>query len=194
MKFDLDILKIISNDVKPIMGKILISEPLLNDIYFSRSVVYLIDDTSDTFMGLVLNNSMDMKLNDILEGFEDCDFDLYAGGPVEPDVLYYIHSVEGISGADPIANGLYFGGDLDEIRELSGIGKLNKTNIRFFLGSAGWGPGQLDEEISFNSWLITDCNSEFLFTCSKKMWEDSLQFVGNRYKIWKNFPLDPELN
>jgi len=194
MRFDLDILKIISNNVKPTMGKILISEPMLNDEFFKRSVVYLIDETSDTFMGLVLNNPLDVKLNEVLEGFDGSDFDLYVGGPVEPDVLFYIHTLGEIKEAEPIANGLYFGGDIEEIKLLCEIGKLNKSNIKFFLGSAGWGPGQLDEEITFNSWLVTDCNSEFLFTNTTKMWSESLQFVGNRYKIWKNFPVDPEMN
>lgn len=194
MNFDLDILRIISNDVKPCTGKIIISEPLLNDSYFSRSVVCLIDDDKDSFMGLVLNKPSDVKLRDVLEGFEHTDFNLFIGGPVEQDVLFFIHTVDGISQAENITPGLFFGGDLDEIRELSKIGKINKTNIRFFLGSSGWAPGQLDEEISFNSWLVTDCNSEFLFSNADEMWTESLQFVGDRYKIWRNFPLDPDWN
>jgi putative transcriptional regulator len=194
MNLDLDILRIISNDVKPELGKILISEPLLNDVYFSRSVVYLIDDIDESFMGLVLNNPSEIKLRDVVEGFEDASHKLYIGGPVEPDVLFYIHTSSLVTGADLIANGLYFGGELDEIRELVKCGVLNEENIKFFLGSSGWAPGQLNEEISFNSWLVANCDDDFIFCDDSVMWQNSLNFVESRYKIWKNFPLDPELN
>lgn len=194
MNLDLDILRIISNDTKPDTGKILISEPLLNDAYFSRSVVYLIDDHESTFMGLILNNPSDVFLNELVEGFEHVDFRLYIGGPVEPDVLFYIHTCGSITDAELISDGIYFGGDLDEIREMSKQGIINKTNIRFFIGSSGWGPDQLNEEISFNSWLVTECNREFLFSDTKEMWSESLHFVEERYKVWRNFPVDPDMN
>ncbi len=194
MEIDLDILRIISNDIKPKIGKILISEPLLDDPYFSRSVVYLIDHNKDSFMGLILNNSTDIKLKDIVEGFDNTNFKIHIGGPVDSDILYYIHTVAGINKSEIISKNVYFGGDLDEIRELCKIGKLNKTNIKFFLGNSGWGPNQLNEEISFNSWLVTDCNNEFIFSNEEKMWSESLQFVNERYKIWRNFPLDPDYN
>jgi len=194
MNLDLDILRIISNDIKPATGKILISEPLLNDAYFARSVVYLVDDKDESYMGLILNNPTDVKLSDVLDGFDHVDFKLYIGGPVEPDVLFYIHTIPDILGADLIADGIYFGGDLDQIRYMSKNGIINKSNIRFFLGSSGWAPGQLNEEISFNSLLVTNCNHEFIFSNADEMWTESLHFVEERYKIWRNFPIDPDLN
>ena len=194
MNLDLDILRIISNDVKPAIGKVLISEPLLNDFYFGRSVVFLIDEHEDSFMGLILNNPSDMLLRDVIDGFETSDMQLYIGGPVDPDVLYYIHTIGNIPGAEKISEGLYFGGELDEIRILIKSGVLNSSNIRFFLGNSGWAPGQLTEEISFNSWLVTDVNLDFIFFKHDLMWQESLKFVGDRYQIWKNFPIDPDLN
>ena len=194
MNFNLDILRVISNNVKPSFGKILISDPLLDDLYFGRSVVFLIDEVEDSFMGLVLNNTSDLLLKEVIDGFYNCDCPLFLGGPVNPDVLYYIHTYKNISDVENISENLYFGGDLDEIRLLVSQGKLNNSNIKFFIGNAGWAPGQLCEEISFNSWLVSDVPRKFLFSNHLEMWSESLGFVSDRYQIWKNFPINPDLN
>ncbi len=194
MNINLDILRVISNNVAPSIGKILISEPLLDDLFFGRSVVFLVDEVDNSFMGLVLNNNSDILLKDVIDGFDNCDLPLFVGGPVNPDVLYYIHTYESITGAEKISENLYYGGDLDEIRMFVSLGALNNTNIKFFIGNAGWAPGQLCEEITFNSWLVSDVPSIFLFSNHLEMWNESLGFVSDRYQIWKNFPIDPDLN
>ncbi|MDD3741566.1 MAG: YqgE/AlgH family protein, partial [Bacteroidales bacterium] len=80
MNYDSDILKIISNNVKPDKGKILISEPLLCNDMFSRSVVLLIDEYKDSFSGLILNLPSEKKLKDIIDGIENSNFRIYSGG------------------------------------------------------------------------------------------------------------------
>lgn len=194
MTYDLDILRIISNDVKPAKGKILISEPLLNDDFFGRSVVLLAGELNNSYYGYVLNINSGRKLSDVLDGIEKEDIPVYMGGPVEKDVLFCLHTFDYIPGAMHVFGNLYTGGDYDDIRELVNSGYANNTNIRFFLGNSGWAAGQLDDEIDFNSWLVASVPEKFIFSEGDKLWEQALNFVDKRYEIWKNFPIDPELN
>ncbi|MDD3740126.1 MAG: YqgE/AlgH family protein, partial [Bacteroidales bacterium] len=194
MNYDSDILKIISNNVKPDKGKILISEPLLCNDMFSRSVVLLIDEYKDSFSGLILNLPSEKKLKDIIDGIENSNFRIYSGGPVDQDVLFYIHTFGFIQGAKHIVGDLYIDGNFEDIKKLVNSGYANDSNIRFFVGNSGWAPCQLNEEISFNSWLVTSASKDFIFSDENMMWKNSLNFVDKRYKIWENFPVDPELN
>ncbi len=192
--YDLDILRIISNDVTPSEGKLLISEPLLNDDYFGRSVVLLVEEMKDCFTGLILNLKSGKSLSDVMDRIENVDIPLYYGGPVEQDVLFYIHTFDFIAGAKNIVGNLHIGGDFDDIRELLNSGYANESNIRFFLGSSGWASGQLNDEIVFNSWLVAPMKEGFVFSSDSEMWKNSIDLVDKRYGIWKNFPIDPELN
>lgn len=192
--FDIDILRIISNNIQPATGKILISEPLLADNIFSRSVVYLIDDINNSHMGFILNLKSGMYLHDALDGFKDTGIELFLGGPVEPDVIHFIHSFGNIEESQEIGNNLYFGGELDQLREYVNKGIANKTNTKFFLGYSGWTKGQLCEEINNNAWLVAETDNGIVFRDEEKLWVKSLNFVDKRYQIWKNFPINPDLN
>jgi len=194
MMYDLDILRIISNDVKPAEGKILISEPLLNDDFFGRSVVLLAREERESFLGFILNLQSGKLLSDVMVGIENEDIPLYYGGPVEQDVLFFIHTFDFIPGAVHICGNLYMDGDFEDIRKMINTGHANNSNIRFFIGNSGWSPGQLNDEISFNSWLVTSAPDEFIFGSDCDMWKKSMDYVDKRYEIWKNFPIDPELN
>lgn len=194
MNYDSDILKIISNNVKPVVGKILISEPLLCNDIFSRSVVLLTDEFKDSFSGLILNMPSGKKLKDFIEGVANVDLPIYIGGPVDEDVLFFVHTFDFIQGAKHLGGDIYIDGNFDDIKKLVNSGYANNSNIRFFIGCSGWAPGQLNEEISFNSWLVSSVSKEFVFSEVRNMWRNSLNFVDLRYKIWENFPVDPELN
>ncbi len=192
--FDIDILRIISNNIQPASGKILISEPLLADNIFSRSVVYLVDDLNESHMGFILNLKSGMYLHDALDGYKNTGMELYLGGPVEPDVVHFIHGFGNISDAQEIGKNLYFGGELDQLKEYVNKGIANKTNTKFFLGYSGWSKGQLCEEINNNAWLVADTETDIVFKNEDNLWSKSLSLVDKRYQIWKNFPVNPDLN
>lgn len=194
MIYDIDILRIISNNVKPEIGKILISEPLLADNIFTRSVIYLIDDLNNSHMGFILNNKSGMKLHDCIDGFEKTELDLYLGGPVNPDVVHFIHSFGNIDNSEKIADNLYLDGEMDEIRELVNKGIASAKNTKFFIGYSGWTKGQLADEINNNAWLVAGSKSDIIFKNDKNLWSNSLNLVDKRYQVWKNFPVNPELN
>ncbi len=194
MMFDIDILRIISNNIKPETGKILIAEPLLADNIFSRAVVYLVDDINNSHMGFILNHKSGMKIGEALDGFHNADLDLFLGGPVDPDVIHFLHGFKNIKHCQKIANNVFLDGDIDKIKDLLRKGVANKNNTRFFIGHSGWSKGQLAEEINNNSWLVADTKPNIVFNNPDKLWDKSLNLVDRRYQIWKNFPVNPEYN
>lgn len=194
MLLDFDILKIISNNIKPEVGKMLISEPLLDDVYFKRSTVLIADEYNNSFMGFILNIKSDMFLHDVIDGFSKKDLSIYLGGPVDTDVLYYIHKFNFVKDSFKITDDLYFNGDIEEIKELVESGHADESNIKFFIGNSGWAPGQLNEEIAYNSWLVSNIVSNFVFSDETKMWKNAIDSFGTQYQLWKNFPLNPKLN
>ena len=88
-----NIFKITHNDVLPAQGSILISEPFLQDAYFQRSVVLLVEHTQEGSMGFVLNKKTELSVNTFfadLQGFPEMP--IYLGGPVSANRLFFIHS------------------------------------------------------------------------------------------------------
>jgi putative transcriptional regulator len=70
-----------------------------------------------------------------------------------------------------------------------------RNDIRFFLGYAGWSPQQLDNELSANSWLITELDAETIMRSNDlKLWEETLHKLGDKYRTWINFPENPGMN
>ena len=148
MQPELDLFAILPEDKIPEKGKILISEPFLPDTFFNRSIVYLTDHTPQGSVGFILNKKLDLKISSAITGFEGWDEDLNMGGPVAPDTLHYLHSLgDLIPKSVPIKDNIFWGGDIDIIRELIKTNKIQKSQIRFFLGYSGWSAGQLEREL-----------------------------------------------
>ncbi|HZK08158.1 MAG TPA: YqgE/AlgH family protein [Bacteroidales bacterium] len=191
-----DILHIKGNKVKPAPGKILISEPFLFDHYFKRSVVLLADHNKEGSFGVIINKPMAVDFNEVVKNFPGFGDDLYLGGPVSTSNLFYIHTLgDQIIDSVLIRKGLYWGGDVERIKELLLLGQLNKHNIRFFVGYAGWMPRQLDMELKRDSWLVADITTrQIMHGSAENLWKDSLLRLGDQYRHWINFPSEPSLN
>ena len=197
MDINTDIFRIETNHVIPAQGKVLISEPFLCDQMFGRSVILLIDHTEEGTMGLVLNKPLSLKLNDVLH---DCycpdDIPLYQGGPLSTDTLFYLHTLEDIPDALPIAKGFYLNGDFNAIKAYIQSGNEIRGKIRFFLGYSGWGYEQLQREISENTWMVGTENITTLMNepAGRNMWQHALGKLGDKYKMWARFPQIPTMN
>ncbi|MCB0806522.1 MAG: YqgE/AlgH family protein [Bacteroidales bacterium] len=191
-----NILKIRTNNLKPSKGKILISEPFLIDYYFKRSVVLLAEHNDEGSFGLIINKPVDLKLSEAIKNFPDFNTQVYLGGPVKTDSLYFIHTRgELIEDSMQILDGLYWGGDIEHVKELITIGKLQPDEIKFFIGYSGWISKQLEGELSRNSWLVANIKAEQVMqTDTEKLWTATVKQMGADYEYWTNFPLDPALN
>lgn len=191
-----NILKIRTNNIKPARGKILISEPFLVDYYFKRSVVLLAEHNEEGSFGLIINKPVDMMLSDVVKDFPKFNAQVFLGGPVKTDSLYFIHTRgDLIENSLRIFEGLYWGGDIEHIIELITIGKLQPEDIKFFVGYAGWIPKQLEGELSRNSWLVANISArQVMQSNTEKLWISTVKRLGEEYEYWTNFPADPALN
>jgi putative transcriptional regulator len=196
MEEELDFFAILPEDKIPEKGKILISEPFLPDTFFNRSIVYLTDHTPQGSVGFILNKKLDLKVSSAIEGFENWKENLSMGGPVAPDTLHYLHNLgEAIPNSIHVEGDVYWGGDIDVIRELISDGKINKDQIRFFLGYSGWSAGQLERELKENSWVIAKVNSKIVLNNrGEDIWKKVLRSFKNKYRMWADFPDSPEMN
>lgn len=186
-----------SNTLEPKQGNLLLSEPTMNDFHFGRSVVLLIDHSeADGSFGIIMNKSLNVRLNEIVDVFPDFDAPVYLGGPVAEDQIFFMHTLgDLIPDCCKIMDGLYWGGDTDTLNTLIATGIADYTNVRFFLGYSGWSSGQLVEELVRNSWIVSETDSETLFhTPVEEMWKSYVSRMGKSYEMWKRFPKNPEDN
>ena len=189
--------KIRSNSYEPKTGNILISEPLMNDFHFGRSVILLIDhEESEGTFGIIINKRMNVDVSHVVDTFSGFDGPVYLGGPVADNQLFFIHTLgDLIPDSCPIIDGLYWGGDHKTLTTLINTGIANESNVRFYLGYAGWEDGQLIDELVRNSWLISDITVDELFnTPTEMMWPNFVEKLGDPYEMWSRFPLNFEDN
>jgi len=189
------ILEIKPNNIKPSQGKVLISEPFTNDYYFKRSVVLLAEHNEEGSYGMVFNKPLFINLNELIKDFPKIDAPLYLGGPVKTDSLFYIHKFPEILNSIKINDELYWGGDIDNVKEYIAISKFNSDNVRFFVGYAGWSPKQLNEELKENSWVVTRTKTDILLNePPTNIWNKIVLDLGTDYAHWVNFPTNPSMN
>ena len=196
MELDIDFFSIENNKIAR-QGRVLISEPFLNDTYFKRSVVLLTEHSEEGSVGFVLNKPVDLSVNDVLADFPEVDTDISIGGPVNTNTIHYIHTVgEKIPNSVKVLENLYWGGDFDALKDLLVKGVIQSSQIRFFLGYAGWSPRQLEGELSENAWLVSEMKSEHIMQGSDdNLWKNILEKSGDKkYRTWVNFPENPSMN
>lgn len=191
-----DLINIKTNNVKPAQGKILISEPFMPDYYFKRSVVLLVEHNKEGTFGVIINKPMDLKFDEVVKDFPGFDSKIYLGGPVKTDSLFFIHTLgEEIENSIKIIEGLYWGGDIERVKEMISLDLINETNIRFFIGYAGWIPNQLNMELKRDSWVVSSISAEAMMNVDpKSLWKRTLLELGGQYKNWTNFPKEPAMN
>lgn len=186
----------IENKLKASKGKLLISEPTLADSYFKRSVVLLTEHNETGTVGFILNKRVDIRLNEAIEDFKSFDFPLYFGGPVKRDNLFYIHTFgEQIEGSMRILDGLYWGGNFDQLKALILDGKASEKEVKFFLGYSGWEPDQLDREMVEHSWFVANSSKSLIMQDNdKEMWREVMKKMGSEFAMLSNFPDNPSMN
>jgi putative transcriptional regulator len=178
-------------------GQLLIAEPsIIGDLSFNRSVILLADHNEEGSVGFILNKPLEYTINDLIPDIE-ASFKIYNGGPVEQDNLYFIHTIPDlIPNSIEISNGIFWGGDFELTKSLINEGKINKEDVRFFLGYTGWSANQLESELQSNSWIIAMNNykSAILGKSSSQFWKEKIIELGGEYLIWSNAPENPILN
>jgi putative transcriptional regulator len=155
-------------------GKILIADPFLRDPNFLRSVVFICDHKDEGSFGLLLNKQYEQVLGELISDLENCPIPVYFGGPVQLDTVHFLHRrPELIPGGFEVTDGIFWGGDFDEVVRLIKSDSLSPKDIRFFIGYSGWGEGQLEEEMKQKSWITSEATSDLIFDIdAERTWKN----------------------
>ena len=167
-------------------GKLLIAMPGMGDPRFDHSVVYMCSHGDDGAMGLIVNKPSDLRVKVLLGQLNiACSIPVvgerlvHFGGPVEMSRGFVLHSsdYEANLHSLQINDGFSMTATLDVLEDIAaGRGPLNSM---LMLGYAGWGPGQLEDEISMNGWLTTDASPKLVFDVpDDEKWEAALATLG----------------
>jgi putative transcriptional regulator len=173
-------------------GSLLIAAPQLLDPNFRRTVVLVADHGDEGAMGVILNRPSGMTVADAAPDLEPLigpGAPIFAGGPVQPTSGVVLAEVaeadEPVFGDVVLVPGL---GELADVVDGAGA-------IRVFAGYAGWGPGQLDDELSREDWIVEPALASDVFSEEPDaLWGLVLERKGGQYALLARMPEDPSQN
>lgn len=164
---------------------LLIATPALSEGFFARTVTYICEHGESGAMGIVINQPLDVELGEILEHLEidghnaNSSETVFAGGPVQIDHGFVLHRQQGNWDSSMRVNGDIWLTTSRDILVALGAGEGPADHL-VALGYAGWGAGQLEEELAQNSWLTAPADPDILFDIPH---ERRLQAAGRRLGI-----------
>ena len=158
--------------------------PQMADPNFAQSVILLCDYTAEHgAFGLIVNRPMSEPAHTLVKTEPSVSVDrqlhLWVGGPVEPRTTWVLMTdAQGPEDEQrEIVPGLLLSVSHDLTLRL--LQQPPSTRTRIIVGYAGWGPGQLDDEIAASSWLTMDVDPSLIFsTPPERLWETALRRLG----------------
>lgn len=144
---------ILNEHEKNISGFLLKATTALNDTYFEGAEIFITEHNSKGAAGFVINKLFLRKLNELEEFNNASAIDIYEGGPVDNEHLYFIHSLPALGGT-VVKDAIYFGGDIHTAAAQLSNGTISPAEIKIFIGYCGWNTGELEAEIEEGSWQI----------------------------------------
>jgi putative transcriptional regulator len=180
--------------VESLGGKLLIAGASLWDPNFRRTVVLIGHHDDQGAVGIVLNRVSELSVDEAVPALSDLvepGEPLFLGGPVQAQAAVVLADLERTERVDVVAFGSigFLPEEVDD--ELaSGI-----RRARVFAGYAGWGAGQLEEELEEQSWIVEPAVPADVFTDEpERLWERVLERKGRAFDLLRLMPLDPSLN
>ncbi len=167
---------------------LLVAAPSLTDPRFRRSVLLLAESGEDGALGFVLNRRTPYTFGQLAD-----EIGIVPRAEVLGDVVYYGGPVSPERGWLVFENARDLGGDDEAIIEVGDSLRVSATlsmldrlltrasapPFRLYLGYAGWGPSQLEEEIREGSWLPLDLDPAFIFDVPPDdAWELAIRKLG----------------
>jgi putative transcriptional regulator len=170
-------------------NQFLIAMPGMADDTFAGAVIYLCEHTERGALGLVINKPIDIKLKRLFEKVELeldredlADAPVFFGGPVQTERGFVLHDRLGEEGSHynstlSIPGGLEMTTSKDVLEALAhGAGP---KRVLITLGYAGWGAGQLEDELSRNGWLNVNADPGIIFDTPVELrYERALSLLG----------------
>jgi putative transcriptional regulator len=184
--------------MESLVGHLLVATPGLRDPNFERTVVLLVAHEEGGALGVVLNRATEVPVAEVLGDWGDLASEpgvVFEGGPVQPEAaicLARVRTPHGDTRGFTRVEGTLGTVDLsvgpDRMRE-------DLVEVRVFAGYAGWGSGQLEDEISTGSWMHFQALPSDPFTDRPDdLWSMVLRRQGGMYAAIAQYPADPTLN
>lgn len=185
------------------VGRLLVATPALLDPNFRRTVALIVEhESAQGTLGVVLNRPSEVPVDRVLAPWSDLTCGpavVFRGGPVAVDSALALAAVR--PGGEPLAWRA-----LDGIPSMARVGLVdldvepetvagNLDRLRVFAGYAGWGPGQLDEEVDEGAWYVLPGEvSDAFANRPDRLWADVLRRAGGRLALAATCPDDPAMN
>ena len=175
-------------------GQLLIAGPGLVDPNFWRTVVLVGEHSEEGALGVVLNRTSETpvgealpELAELVEGMGD----VHVGGPVQPSAIVVLADFVEPSDVDALV--VESVGFLPAEVEPDALGPLRRARV--YVGYAGWGPGQLDDELDEGSWIVEPALADDVFTDRpEELWSVVLRRKGGPFGVLAAMPPDPSQN
>ncbi|WP_018693623.1 YqgE/AlgH family protein [Algicola sagamiensis] len=169
----------------------LIAMPALRDSYFERSVTYICEHSEEGAMGLVINQPISLTIRELLtqieidstDEFSQEENSVFAGGPVQNDRGFVLHSPGGTwNSSMQLTKDVSITTSKDILEAIGN--NLAPEKFLVTLGYAGWSEGQLEQELIDNTWLTIPADEEILFDVPIHLrWQKAAEKIG--IDVWQ---------
>ena len=174
---------------EPTPGQCLLATPWMIDPSFHKTVVVIAEHDDTGTLGLILNRTTEHPIDDTFPFFEIAAPPnvVFTGGPVATD-----HGLGLARGVGPFNISFSAGNDryglvTDSTNEIAAV--------RFYVGHAGWEPGQLAEELEAGAWWVVATEPEDIFIADPdKLWSRMVRRQATHIAMYASFPDDPHAN
>jgi len=187
-------------DQKIEKGRLLVAMPTLNDPNFWQAVVLLCNYGPEGALGVVLNRPTEVAVSALIHDFKNFSGrkQIYEGGPVAKNGMLVLCRGITTDGNNIIGN-ISLAKNLESLKEVNAtklpvVGAPN-SEIRCYLGYAGWTPGQLEEEIKAGSWKTVQADSALIFDADATvLWPQMMRRLGPKWAFYATMPINPNMN
>jgi len=165
-------------------GQLLVAMPSMGDPRFEKAVIYICSHSGEGAMGLMVNRLLPtLSFPDLMDQLNiqvnpGRDIRVHVGGPVDEERGFVLHSADYVQDSTIVINPQFaMTATVDILRDMAhGIGPMHSL---LALGYAGWGAGQLDQEILDNGWLTVPADQHLVFSSDgDKTWERAFSRLG----------------
>jgi putative transcriptional regulator len=180
--------------VDSLRGNLLVATPGLVDPNFWRSVVLVGEHSEEGALGVVLNRASETSVEEAmpeLSSLADGLGRIHVGGPVQPSAVVVL--ADFLEPPDESALVVESVGFLPAEVDPDSLGPLRRARV--YVGYAGWGPGQLDDELDEGSWIVEPALADDVFTAEPDgLWSAVLRRKGGPFRVLASMPPDPSQN
>lgn len=183
--------------MESLAGQLLVASPQLVDPNFARALVFLIQHNQEGALGVVINRPVGKTVQELWREVGSspcyCHQPIHLGGPV-PGPLMALHTNPQLAETEP-APGIFFAA---KKQHLDSLVLTEEPACKIFVGHAGWGAGQLENELQEGAWRTAPVKVDWVFSNDETLWETIFRHLGQTILKsmlnLKNLPPDPTLN